>query len=712
MAWQKKSYLGVAALIALGGVSIYALISKTGSFPGFNQEKEIPVVESPQERPTSQPETPRVSPPPQAIPSLDQDIPLPRPLSDADTLQFLNQAYEVGTFESPEITFARNLLQTPIGRTLDQWLVLRKRPAPLYQNFVDFRNAFPDWPLSPLMKRREEIALLTSKLPETLKQDYFRGNDPDTSTGKIYWASILLNEGHKDKAADLIRPIWRKELLLPTTEQRLRTAYTDLLTKEDHRARLTYLLERKKWDAALRSANDNGTPFEAIVKIRIAAEQNAKTAQTQIDAYLKDNKADPLVLYSQLLLYRKQGKYDLAGSIFEKLSTLGTGVQLSETECRDWQGQQRFIIRELMDEKDFKKAFQTASAKISKLGCNHNDADFLAGWIALRFLNNPIEAKQHFDRLATNASSSSQKARAAYWLGRLAAHNKETPVALAAYEKAANYWNTYYGQLASDKLNDGLLHLPSKSQSSQETLALFEKNPAIQAIRLFSETRNTEVATQLFIDQAAILPDLASVEALAELAEETKNTQAALAIAKIAARRGLSLETRSYPDFGLPVRSDSPKSVEQALVYAIAHQESAFNVSAKSRAGALGLMQLMPGTAKLTAAGLKKDYEPERLLSDPAYNIEIGAAHLRDLLTAWDGSIILTFAAYNAGSGNVKKWLTAHGDPRLQDVDEVDWIERIPFYETRHYVQRISENLMIYRKLFGQKPGQSGKNSQ
>ena len=604
----------------------------------------------------------------------------------------------------PGIAIAKGLLRSTAARATLEWLRTQNEPLP-FQWYAGFHGRFPDWPVTTRLRRRAEIALVSSGLPGFAKETYFASNPPETNTGKIHWARILLAKGQSKEAIEFIRPLWWGERLMMTTEQQIRKDFSNLLTAKDHRNRMIFLMFRKDWTGALKAAQDAGPGAEQIVKARMAVVQRSKTAKTLLDNLPKPQQMDALALYSQLLLLVRENKYAEAGDIIIRLTNLNalhkSENQLSTYECRDWEGQQRYIIRELLDEKNFDAAYKVASAPVSKIGCIHGDADFLAGWIALRFLGKTDEAQKHFDILAENADSSSMKARAAYWQGRVAEQLGNEDTAKAAYLRSSREWATFYGQLASLKLPGDFL-IPQPVTVPADIQKKFDDMTIVQAIRLLGESGADDMTLALYSELASYLPDEYYLEALAALAVEQQNPRAQLTIAKIAQRRGIFMGVRAYPTLGIPYDADNAgKPVESPLLYAIAHQESAFNPRAKSHAGALGLMQLMPDTARMTANRAGVDFDLSRLTLDPAYNAQLGAAHLRDLLDDWNGSLILSFASYNAGGGNVRKWLAAHGDPRSPDVDTIDWIERIPFYETRHYVQRIAENLMIYRMLMG-----------
>jgi soluble lytic murein transglycosylase len=354
-----------------------------------------------------------------------------------------------------------------------------------------------------------------------------------------------------------------------------------------------------------------------------------------------------------------------------------------------------------MDKGEFKAAYEAASHHGAETPAQRIEAEFHAGWLALRFLDQPGTAAAHFGEAANIAATPISVARAAYWQGRAAEAAGAQADARLHYQRAADRPITYYGQLAREKLALPV-NLRSPERLTDEERRSFETQPAIQALKLLHQIGETELAITLFTDLAQTLNDPAQLDALAGIAADQGNARALLSVGKTAVQRGFPLDAHAYPLVGIPSFDPVGDQVETAMVYAIARQESAFNPKALSTAGARGLMQLMPATAKRTAERFGLGFDVKRLIDDPVYNARVGSAHLGELMEDWKGSHILAFASYNAGGGNVMKWIKAYGDPRKPGVDEVDWIERIPFYETRNYVQRVMENLRVYRRRLAQ----------
>jgi len=328
------------------------------------------------------------------------------------------------------------------------------------------------------------------------------------------------------------------------------------------------------------------------------------------------------------------------------------------------------------------------------------EADFHAGWIALRFLEDATGAALHFNTAASYAGTPISLARTAYWQGRAAEAAGKEDEARQHFSRAAAHPIAYYGQLARAKLGADPMALRTAPDADPGRQS-FQNLTAAQALSLLYRIGAPELALRLSADLAQNLSEVGHLDALGDLALENRDPRALLVVGKTAVQRGFALDEHAYPTIGIPPFEPVGPKVDKAMVYAIARQESAFDPRAQSPVGARGLMQMMPATAKRTAERFGVGYNLDRLVEDPSYNAKLGSAHLSELMQDWRGSLILTFASYNAGGGNVRKWINQYGDPRQAHVDPIDWVERIPFSETRNYVQRVMENLNVYRHRLG-----------
>jgi soluble lytic murein transglycosylase len=364
----------------------------------------------------------------------------------------------------------------------------------------------------------------------------------------------------------------------------------------------------------------------------------------------------------------------------------------------EWWVLRRSLARKMLDLGDARAAYQISAGAIALNDSNQLEADFMAGWIALRFLHDARLSQSHFAALFTHTNTPTSMARALYWQGRAADVLGDHTAADEFWRQAGQHSGTYYGQLA--RALRGQNDVPIRKP---ETIAApDQRHEAISVVEQLEAIGARDLSLPIISDAARQWSDKAQLSALAAALMGADNAHATLLLGKFAAQRGIELDEAAWPIFGIPHYQPLTHSAPQTIVYAIARQESSFQNTATSSAGAKGLMQMISATAKHTAARAAVAYEEQRLISDPSFNAQLGAAHLAALIDEHSGSLVLAFAAYNAGGRRVKEWIASYGDPRDSSVDPIDWVERIPFGETRNYVQRVTENLGIYRARFGE----------
>jgi soluble lytic murein transglycosylase len=594
---------------------------------------------------------------------------------------------------------ARASLGETAPRALTEWLAIRFGGAAVgFNRIVDFIRDNPTWPVGASLRRRAEEALFTQRKPAALVRAYFATQRPVTTLGKLALALAFKADGLDRDAAALIREAWREDTFGRELEAKILENFPGVLTQADHRFRMERLLFKESWESALRAAGHAGKDYVLLAKARIAVEKKAGNGVKALDAVPANLRADTSFLFSRAQFFRRKDKPAEAANIIADV-TRNPDVLVDGDQ---WWEERRIIARKLLDQGDAKTAYLLALNHAAETTANRIEAEFHAGWIALRFLRQPDVAAVHFAEAAKIAVTPISVARATYWQGRAAEAGGLEEDARRFYEQAARQPITYYGQLASAKL--GVQNLPLRVvDAAPAGREAFGSLTAAQALKLLYEAGARELAMPLYLDLAQRLSDATHLNALGDLAVEQRDSRALLAVGKTAVQRGFPLDVHAFPTIGIPAYEPVGDRVEKAMVYAIARQESAFDPRAQSHAGARGLMQLMPATAKRTAKRFGVGFDLNKLLSDASYNAKIGAAHLGELMEDWKGSLILTFASYNAGGGNVKKWIDAYGDPRSPGVDPIDWVERIPFSETRNYVQRVMENLQVYRNRLGER---------
>jgi len=624
-------------------------------------------------------------------------VPLPivvfQPPTDADYLPRIFAAYRAGDVAEAEIV--KSKLATPAAIATAEWFSIRSGAIVTFERIAAFERDYPDWPSTPLIRRRAEEALLNARRPAARVRAFFADRPPVSGAGRIALALALKADGSEKEAASLVRQAWREDNFGPELESRLLQEFPDALGAADHRFRMERLLFKENWGGAMRAASRAGESYSSLVKARMAAFQGGKKAEKAFGAVPASLRSDPSYLFTRSLYLRRKNKLTDAAQVMAQAPQ--DPDQLVDGDA--WWNERRLIARALLDKGDARTAYSVASHHGAETPSQRIEAEFHAGWIALRFLEESSTAARHFAEAASIAATPISVARAAYWEGRAAEAAGASADARRFYQRAADKPITFYGQLAREKLGQPV-RLRAPERLDDEGRAAFEALIPVQAVRLLQTIGETELAIGLYGDLAQNLKDVTQLQALGEIAAESRNPRASLVVGKTAVQRGFPLDVYAYPTNGVPPFNSVGDQVDPAVIYAIARQESGFNPKALSSAGARGLMQLMPATAKRTAERFKVGFDLKRLVEDPAYNATIGSAHLGELMEDWGGSHILAFASYNAGGGNVMKWIKAYGDPRKPQVDPIDWIERIPFGETRNYVQRVIENVAVYRLRF------------
>ena len=619
---------------------------------------------------------------PEAMP-VDQPAGVVAPAGVAEALA----AYRSGDLAAGDAAAAN--VDDPVARLALEWAALRLQPRLAgLDRLTRFVNQHPDWPSDEaLMKRAEEI-LWADKKPGDVIAAFFARRPPATPLGKLALARARMAEGSTDAAALLAREVWREADLSPALETQVLKEFGDYLTWADHKHRSDRLTYKDNAAAGeMRAAGLAGPDVLALAKAR--ENLNDKLVAT-MPPELRD---DPTMIFARVQKLNKDGH------VVEAARLMLTAPRDPEALVSpdDWWIERRQIARKLIDLGSPRLAYQLCAEHSARANDQRIDAEFHAGWIALRFLADPTRAAGHFARAAEWAETPMSSARIAYWRARAAEAAEDEEAATRYFEQAASRPTTFYGQLALARLgrSDLTMRMPARVAVGDD------RGEAVRVIELLESLDARDIAAPLATDMARSESDESRVAALGETLVAARDARLALAVGKLASQRGLALDEFAFPVFGIPRYEPMAGSAPRALVYAIARQESAFDAKAISSAGARGLMQMMPATARRTAQHKGLPYDETRLLNDPAFNAMLGAAHLGELTVEHPGSLILAFAAYNAGGKRVKEWIAAHGDPRDPAVDPVDWIELIPIAETRNYVQRIAENLEVYRQRLG-----------
>jgi soluble lytic murein transglycosylase len=577
-------------------------------------------------------------------------------------------------------------------RSALEWASLRADQHPSFAALARFRAAHPGWPSLGWIRERQEAELAAHPDTPANVAAYFADAPPQSSAGKIAAARAAQAMGRGEDASHIIRGLWRDGNFDALIEGVILREFGASLTKPDHAYRADRLLYAGYLSAGSRAAALAGPDVSALAGARIAAAR-APMSAALVKAVPPALRNDPGLLFSRIQYARR------AGRVYEAavLLSLAPHDRAALINPDRWWSERKMIALSLLDLDEPQLAFEVCDQTVRPYSSEDQvDAAFHAGWIALRFLDDAPLAAKSFALAAEAAENPLSIARAAYWQGRAAEAIGGSEAAKMFYARAAGVPIAYYGQLAAQRLGQTRLALRAPIAPAEGD----RRDEAVRAVQALYADGLDDLAAALAFDAARRWRDESQLAAMAEVVKEQDDAGTRVQFAKIALMRGYSLERMAFPAVGMPAFLPLPRSADLPTVYAVARQESEFIWHANSGAGAKGLMQMLPSTAAVTArrAGVEFDYA--RLIVDPAFNTQLGAALLGQLIEDQRGSRELAFAAYNAGPGRVAQWIAAHGDPRDGAVDLVDWIERIPFDETRDYVQRVSENLAVYRQRF------------
>ncbi|RUU51913.1 lytic transglycosylase domain-containing protein [Mesorhizobium sp. M2C.T.Ca.TU.002.02.1.1] len=553
---------------------------------------------------------------------------------------------------------------------------------------ADAAKMLPGWPGTIALRKNSERALYRENPPPQVVVQAFGRSQPLTPEGIIILARSQVALGNQAAARAVLVPFWRSEKLEAKDESAIIKEFGTLIPAADHRYRMERMFYADRPSSALRVAGLAGA--QPLADAWAAADKGDKNAARLLKAVPAAQRSAGY-FFAEAEYLRKQQKFADAAAVVMKAPTNGDSL----VDPDAWWVERRVLSRELVDQGDMKTAYRIVSMHAAESPANAAEAEFHAGWYALRGLNDPVTAARHFTRIAELAQGPVSLSRAYYWLGR-AAEVGGPGSAKDYFTRAASYGTTFYGQLAGERVGLRTLNIvyPKPSAADRQS---FDGREAVSAIKRLQEAGYDRYAETLYRDLAGQLTSPGELALLAVLAEKQGNHFMALKVGKIAAQRGIDVGALSHP-LGVIPDSANISGSGKALAYAIARQESEFNVGAVSSAGARGLLQLMPGTAKQLAKKAGMSFSQARLTSDAGYNATLGSAFLGEQLDRFGGSYVLTFAGYNAGPNRAAQWVAKYGDPRGKDVDAVvDWIERIPYTETRSYVQRVMENYEVYK---------------
>ena len=588
-------------------------------------------------------------------------------------------------------------------RNLITWMHLKtSRNGASFDEYKKFIEQNQDYPrINRIRYLAEEKIYLRNNSPTSIIS-WFEKYPPLGGLGKIKLAEAYLEKGQIDKVKILIKEGWITAQIPKNDLGYYRAKFKKFIDSDDHIKRADYLAwERKYWDLK-RMLKYLPTDQRALYNARQILMSNSYGVDNAINKVPQYLKEDPGLEFDRLRWRNRRGRLDGSLEILYR-NSLKTETQMVRPD--KWWDQRESVVRSLIYKKRYKSAYKISSEHALSAGPSFAEAEWLSGWIALTFLNSPEYAINHFQNFYNNVGYPISLARGAYWLGASYELLGENELSKKFYSEAANFPMTYYGQLAFNKINPGgNFEIKDQSSFDKDYEKEFKKNKLIRHLILLKELNATQFGKDIFKHLADLNIEKGSEVLAADLATSLERYDFAIQISKKA-----SYEKRFYNKFNYPIIA-TPKVInnknmpKSEVILAIIRQESEFDKSANSWAGARGMMQLMKYTAKIVAKQAKLPYSISGLTKDPEYNIKLGSYYFNSLIEDYNGVYPFAIAAYNAGPNRVKTWRRVNGDPSKGQLSYINWIEQIRFEETRNYVQRVLENINVYKYILSKEP--------
>ncbi len=559
-------------------------------------------------------------------------------------------------------------------------------PGVTFSQIAAFVRENPEWPLIDKLRMQAEMVMPSGMKAETVI-NWFQENQPVTPNGMDAYAQALINSGQADEARKALREWWPDASLTRDQQKNFFSKYESYLDRASNLQRFNALLFDGKYSNARGMATVLGKGFPELAEARIALSSGNGNVNPAIAAVPPNLQNDEGLLYERLRWRRRN---DINDGALEILAEPLDYADMYNPEA--WWTERNIIVRRLIEEKQYKRAYDLARKHGQREGLPFAQAEWTAGWLALRFLNKPWEAFEHFERVYHKVETPISKSRAAYWAGLASEKLNHAEVSQKWFTVAAQTQTTFYGQLAAAKIG-APQKLPAPSIKSAKPSASAQE--LIKVADFFSKAGLRGEAASFLLRTASNAKTPDDYLVAAQKASKLHMDHIAIRVAQEAEKKNIIIPDQAYPLVDNYLRGVN--DVEWALVHALIRQESRFDEQAISPAGARGLMQVMPGTAKEVARKAGLAHQTDWLITRPDHNIKLGTKYIAQMVARYNGNYALALAAYNAGPGRVDRWVKEFGDPRKGEIDLIDWIELIPIYETRNYVQRVMEGVYVYR---------------
>ncbi len=613
----------------------------------------------------------------------------PRVLNDQDTALFRQGLAAARSRDIAGTRDAASRISDPVARKLVEWALIDTSADQMsLSDLAVARSAFADWPRADSRNAAAERALDRAYAGPDAALALFATDGPTTVEGAVALADALEQRGRSDEARRLIRDWWRTRSFDDAIQARVLARWGAGLTRDDHETRLNMLLLGPHGPAT-RAMIQMASPERQAVANAVLALRTAYSPDAIVANLGPSQAMDPAVVLERVRILRSQSRQSEG---FALLAALPSAPSHAEGQNTLWSERRNYFL-DALERRNGQATYDAMAGHGFPGGERMVDAEFFAGWAALVKLNDPARAARHFEALRQMSSTPITQGRALYWLGRAAEAQGNTPAAIRYYRDGAQHIQTFYGQLAAEKAGLTTITLPADPVPTRAEIAAFEGNEVVRAMRILGETGEMSLFRVFAYQLDNDLPGPAGLALLMDLSRNYGEGFTAMMVGRAASQRGFLLPERQYP---IRIPPAVPGAAPLEFTMAITRQESSFDPRARSHANARGMMQFVPATGRTVARQLGLPYSDERLY-DGDFNMTLGSYHLGDLTSDFGGSMLLTTIGYNAGPARPPQWIARCGDPRGGVVDPIDFIECVPFTETRNYMMRVMENMQVYK---------------
>jgi soluble lytic murein transglycosylase len=579
--------------------------------------------------------------------------------------------------------------------TLVNWMYLiEPQSGASFNEYQTFIKNHKDWPRINRIKYLAEHKINFDNNSPSSIIEYFSNNPPLSGFGRLRLAEAFLENNQTEKARNLVKDGFKDAELSKNDLKYFSKIFKKFLTHQDYVLRADYFAYEAKYKD-LKDTTDYLNPdYQKLYNARAAlfTKRSADNLISQVPQSLKE---DPGLIYDRIKWRRKKARFD------DALTLMNQSASDSLMRNQYLAKERLSVARDKISDKEYKIAYEILKDHRLNEGADYAEIEWHLGWLALSFNNQTDIALNHFLKMNAAVTYPISKARAAYWIGRTYKKLGQTNQSNSWFRTGSQYGATFYGQLSHIELNEKRFSINNNFKFSEDKYEEFKKNnPQAKSVIVLKELNRTRYTKDILrhLGDAEQNRTFEEISMAGVLAQEIERLDFAIQIAKNASYKNLNFLEISFPRIEVPKQVKNQKILDSSVILALIRQESEFDTSANSKVGAKGLMQIMPATAKLLSKVTNIDFSKEKLTKDKDYNLALGSYYISDLDDNF-GSHYLAFAAYNAGPHRVEKWIKTYGDPRRKQIDAIDFIELIPFHETRNYVQRVSENINVYEYL-------------